>query len=282
MTYERIITWITYKGKRIPIRESLFKGIKFVRRADTESLLKRLSHSSPHTFKGLVPYKGKIDWKWLAAACRDTDKKFPGLLENVEVHFFSDTEKRKLKGFALSTDVGKRKIAYYRQIISELEKSKTSQEKFIATAKKFHLIPYGVKELDENFVNFLQELAEHDLKRSLRSYYQNKKLLGDRNYLFMNPALPARNPSSYVKTEKDVWIHEFGHLLMGKISNKEFEAWNIIYERQRNRIQSTYGRSNPSEGFAEEFLLYIKTGKCSTNAITLYFETLERSWNFLE
>ena len=281
MTYERIIAWITYKGKRIPIRESLFKGIKLARRTDTESLLKKLSHASPRTFKGLVPYRGKIDWKWLATACRDVDKKFPGLLKDVEVHFFSDTQKRKLKGFALSTNVGKRKTAYYQRIISELNKSLSSPKEFITTAKKYHLVPYGVKEVDKDFALFIRDTVKQDLNFSLKALHQNKRLLGDRDIIFMNPSIIARSSHSYVKTEKDAWIHEIGHILSGRISDSEFRTWNIIYERQRNRIQSTYGRSNPSEGFAEEFLLYIKTGKCSTNTITLYFETLEKFWNTL-
>ena len=274
----KILAWITYKGKRIPIRERLFRGLRFASKRDTETLLGKLTRVSPRYFDGLVPHRGRVDWKWIGVASKDVDKRFPGLLKDVEVHFFADKRKRDLKGLVISTAVGKRKIAYYQQVISELNKAGSHPEKFATVARKYHLIPYGVKEVNKDFASFIRNMVARDLNNSIRAYHQNKRLLGDRAILFMNPNIAAGSDFSFVKTEKDAWIHEFGHLLNGKISDSEFKAWNVIYERQRERVASRYGRANPSEGFAEEFLSYVKTGKCSTNVITYYFETLERSW----
>jgi len=81
--------------------------------------------------------------------------------------------------------------------------------------------------------------------------------------------------------QRYMWIHEFGHVLTAKLSPSQWKRWVDVYYPSQLKLRSEYGRTSPTEGFAEEFWLFISRGNNSTPAINKYFKDLQKEWNLL-
>ena len=104
-------------------------------------------------------------------------------------------------------------------------------------------------------VNFNAQVCEAILKRNDL----------DAILLFSVPARGNLSPS--------VYFHEFGHVMYEKISPSHLKRWTDLWKKYYAFLPR-YGRTNPSEGFAEAFRLYFEKPLSLPFDIRKFFDSL--------
>ena len=269
-----IVAWITYRGRRIPITRRALRGAEIGSAEQCTDLVRRLRRAvegstfadTLELFTELRPIKMRSsDWLSVIRAVRRVDRRFPGLMEGVVVYpvrFEND-----IKGFTIHSNITFLGGLHVRDTIKALR-----------AGKSFEVFGMPVK--PEETALLADEIkAQLPEIRHLERVY--RKELRHVPIFFSPQQITPLFTKTCCQTTEDAFVHEMGHVLTARLKKRDLIRWHRIFRRERDKIWSDYGRTNPGEGMAEEFVLFVKKGKCSTPSITQFFESVQRQWGLL-
>lgn len=275
----KILAWITYKGRRIPITERILRGASVAPKEEAEKELEKLVRLDIFYFPPGTKIAKRVDWAPCGLAARKVDQVFPGVLEGVTIYPFLAGIESPVTGLTFSVPILEHSRRVCRVLRSHLDRD-LSEAELRAVLRKYGLV-IG---LDEQLVEvidspevILTALKEFERRaNAVDSFIDSSHIKVFVNVSVKKPFIPAA--ATYVKSAEDIWLHEFGHVVHSKVGR--FPEWQEIYLRNRSKIKSAYGRSNMYEAFAEEFLRYVKKGKNSTREINQFFKQIQKEWSY--
>lgn len=280
----RILKWITYKGRRIPITERILRGARFLSKKEAIPIAEELDRRYWRRYGDIEPHFTKYDLKSLGISVRAVDEKFPGILHGTKIIPIKTSRGTSVLSFVVNDTLGRRDLQVLTIISKEL-RSATSRTELRKIAAKYGLgtsnpnLTYDtLTHLKNYYLTQIEKLKPLVILPLRGGRPQKSAITPDDIIICFQPSvLNKRDPL----TQRHAWIHEFGHVLTAKLQPSQWKRWVDVYYPNQLKLRSEYGRTSPTEGFAEEFWLFISRGNNSTKELNEYFRGLHKEWNLL-
>ncbi len=279
----KILKWITYKGRRIPITERILKGAHFLSKKEAATIVQELDRRYWSKYGDIDLHFSKFSWKDLGISVRAVDKEFPGVLQGSKLIPIKTSGRKRILGFVVNDTLGRREFQAFSFLKEELL-SATSLKELQGIASKYNLgaaLPRLTHESLSAFKNYY--VTQVEKLKPLITLEISKGKLTQQRIITPRDVIIAFQPTALNRIsplkQRAMWIHEFGHVLTAKLDTSQWKKWTQIYYPNQTKIRSDYGKLNPVEGFAEEFWLFISRGNNSTRELNEYFKNLRKEWN---